>query len=101
LIAPALIDVEVLHVLRGRVRTGKLKVEPATAAIADLRRMPLERFDMLPLLERVWQLRENLTAYDATFVALAETFGALLVTADERLSKSPGPRCRFQVIAPE
>jgi predicted nucleic acid-binding protein len=101
LIAPALIDVEVLHVLHGRVRSGKLKVERAAEAVADLKRMPLERFDMLPLLERVWQLRDNLTAYDATFVALAESFDALLVTADERLSKSPGPRCRFQVIAPE
>jgi predicted nucleic acid-binding protein len=100
LIAPKLIDVEVVHVLRGRVRQGKLRAEDAVQAIADLRRMPLERFDLLPLLDRVWELRDNLTAYDATFVALAETFDAVLVTADERLSKSPGPQCAFQVIQP-
>jgi predicted nucleic acid-binding protein len=100
LIAPQLIDIEFVHVLRGRVRQGKLRVEDAAQAIADLSRMPLERFDLLPLLDRVWELRDNLTAYDATFVALAETFDAVLVTADERLSKSPGPRCAFQVIQP-
>jgi predicted nucleic acid-binding protein len=100
LIAPALIDVEVVHVLRGRVRGDKLRADIAVQAIADLRRMPLERFDMLPLLDRVWQLRDTLTAYDATFVALAEAFDAVLVTADERLAKSTGPRCEFRVVAP-
>lgn len=100
LIAPALIDVEVVHALRGRVRGGKLQARIAVQAIADLRRIPMERCDMLPLLDRVWQLRENLTAYDATFVALAEAFDAVLVTGDERLAKSTGPRCAFQIVSP-
>ena len=100
LIAPALIDVELVHALRGRVRGGKLEARIAVQSIADLRRIPMERCDMLPLLDLVWQLRENLTAYDATFVALAEAFDAVLVTGDERLAKSTGPRCRFQIVSP-
>jgi len=77
-----------------------LEARSAVQAIADLRRIPMERCDMLPLLDRVWQLRDNLTAYDATFVALAEDFDAVLVTGDERLAKSTGPRCRFQIVSP-
>ena len=100
LIAPALIDVEIVHALRGRVREGKLEARIAVQAIADLRRIPMERCDMLPLLDRVWQLRDNLTSYDATFVALAEAFDAVLVTGDERLAKAPGPRCGFQIVSP-
>jgi len=100
LIAPALIDVELVHALRGRVRGGKLEARIAVQSIADLRRIPMERCDMLPLLDLVWQLRENLTAYDATFVALAEAFDAVLVTGDERLAKSTGPRCGFQIMSP-
>jgi len=99
LIAPALIDAEVAHALRGRVRGGKLEARIAVQALADMRRIPLERVEMVSHLERVWQLRENLTAYDAMFVAVAETYDAALVTGDERLAKSSGPRCRFQVIA--
>jgi predicted nucleic acid-binding protein len=99
LIAPTLVDIEVVHALRGRVRGGKLEARIAVQAIADLRRMPLERIEMTPLLGRAWELRENLTAYDAMFVAVAEAFDALLVTGDERLAKSTGPRCRFQVVA--
>jgi predicted nucleic acid-binding protein len=100
LIAPTLIDVEVLHALRGRVRGGKVEPRVAVQAIADLRRIPMERCEILPLLERVWELRDNVTAYDATYVALAEAFDAVLVTGDERLSKATGPRCRFQVVQP-
>jgi predicted nucleic acid-binding protein len=92
LIALALIAVEVLRALRGRVRGGKLRVERAAKAIDDLRWMPLERFDRAPLLGRVWQLRDNLSAYDATFVAVAELSDAVVVTGDERLARSPGPR---------
>jgi predicted nucleic acid-binding protein len=100
LIAPTLIDVEVLHALRGRVRGGKVEPRVAVQAIADLRRIPMERCEILPLLERVWELRDNVTAYDATYVALAEAFDAVLVTGDERLSKATGPRCRFRVVQP-
>jgi predicted nucleic acid-binding protein len=100
LVAPPLIDAETLQVLRSRVRQGSLPLHLAEEAILDLQAMPLERVDVTPLLNRVWQLRENLTAYDATFVAVAEAFDAVLVTADERMTKAPGPRCHFKVVQP-
>lgn len=99
-IAPTLLDVEVVSALRGRVRGGKLSPAHAGAAIEALRAMPLERYDVGPLLPRVWDLRENLTAYDATYVALAEAAEATLLTADERLAKSSGPRCKVRLMLP-
>jgi predicted nucleic acid-binding protein len=98
LMAPSLIDIEVLHALRGRVLGGKLSARHADRAIRDLRRMPIDRLDMLPLLDRVWDLRANLSAYDAAYVALAESFEAVLITGDERLSRASGPRCTFRVV---
>jgi predicted nucleic acid-binding protein len=98
LCAPALLDVEVLQALRGRVRGGRLGAEPATRAVADLARLPIRRLDSVPLLERIWRLRDNVTAYDAAYVALAEALDAVLVTADARLAAAPGPRCRFEVL---
>ncbi len=98
IIAPALLDVEVASALRGRVLGGRLDAESARQALADLAALPLERFDAVPLLARIWELRNNLTAYDATYVALAEVFDAVVVTADERLAASTGPRCRFRIV---
>jgi predicted nucleic acid-binding protein len=98
LFAPALLDVEVAAALRGRVLGGRLSVVVAGAALRDLADLPIRRFDAVPLLPRIWELRGNLTAYDAAYVALAEMFAAELVTADERLVKSSGPRCRFRLV---
>ncbi len=98
LIAPALLDTEVTHALRGRVAGGKLDHQVARRALLDLAALPIERFDAVPLLTRMWELRNNLTAYDATYVALAEAFDATLVTADLRLVKATGPRCRFDHV---
>ena len=98
LIAPALLDVEVAAALRGRVLGGKLLGEAAEGALTALAALPITRFDAVPLLRRIWELRHNLTAYDATYVALAEAFGAGLVTADERLAKSTGPRCAVRLV---
>ncbi len=98
--APTFIDAEMLQVMRTRVRNHSLPLHLAEEAILDLQTMPLERIDISPLLDRVWQLRENLSAYDASLVAVAEAFDAVLVTADERMAKAPGPRCRFQVVRP-
>jgi predicted nucleic acid-binding protein len=95
--APSLIDIEVLRALRGRVLGGKLSARHADRAVRDLRRMPIDRLDMLPLLDRVWDLRANLSAYDAAYVALAESL-AVLITGDERLSRASGPRCTFRVV---
>lgn len=97
-VAPTLLDVEVVNALRGRVRGGKLSARRAHAAIGILRAMPLDRYDVVPLLERVWELRDNLTAYDATYVALAEAVDATLVTGDERLAKSAGSRCEIRLL---
>jgi predicted nucleic acid-binding protein len=98
LFAPALLDVEVAAALRGRVLGGKLSAAVAEGALRDLADLPIRRFDAVPLLGRVWQLRHNLTAYDATYVALAEVFHAELVTADECLARSSGPRCSFRLV---
>ena len=73
--------------------------ERAREAIGILRLMPLERFEVVPLLERVWELRDRLTVYDATYAALAEAVDATLVTGDERLVKSSGPRCEFRLLS--
>lgn len=60
--------------------------------------MSLDRASHVPLLERVWQLRDNVTAYDAAYVAVAEALDALLLTADERLSRATGPRCGIEIF---
>jgi predicted nucleic acid-binding protein len=97
LVAPALLDIEVTHVLRRRVQAGKLAEGLARAALADLAELPIERLDVLPLLSRMWELRDNVTAYDAAYVALAEVFDAALITADAALAHAAGPKCRFRL----
>ncbi|WP_417564048.1 type II toxin-antitoxin system VapC family toxin [Microbacterium sp.] len=82
---PHLADTETLSVLRGLVVGGVVSSARAEQALSDLSDLPVRRWPALPLFERVWQLRANATAYDATYVALAEVLGARLVTADERL----------------
>ncbi len=99
LAAPSLIDLEVTSVLRGRVRGGHVKHHRAALALADLMALPMQRVPHLGLLSRVWHLRDNLTVYDASYVALAEILGAILVTADARISKAPGVQCQIEVLA--
>jgi predicted nucleic acid-binding protein len=96
--APHLLDVEVLHALRRAARGGTIDTRTAGRAIRRLRSLRLTKYPHGPLLRRVWQLREHLTAYDATYVALAERLGARLVTRDARLSRAPGIRVRVDVI---
>jgi predicted nucleic acid-binding protein len=69
----------------------------ATAAVLDLRALPIERVPHTALLERAWALRHNLTPYDAAYVALAEALGAPLLTADRRLARASGPRCAVEL----
>jgi predicted nucleic acid-binding protein len=95
---PSIFDAEVLSALRGLVRGGKFDGAAAAELIPDLMVLPLDRWHMSPLLPRMWELRENLTAYDAAYVALAELTGAVLVTGDERITASPGTRCDIQII---
>lgn len=85
---PHLAVIETASVLRGWVRSDQIDVGRAAAAIGDLADFPARRWPADDLLVRVWSLRENLTAYDATYLALAESLDATLVTCDERLGRA-------------
>ena len=98
LAAPELIDLEVASVWRRQVMAGQLEMRRALLAVADLLALPLQRIPHRQLMTRCWELRQNLTPYDAAYVALAELQDAVLVTGDKRLSRSPGLRCQVQVI---
>jgi predicted nucleic acid-binding protein len=95
---PSIFDAEVLSALRGLVRGGKFDRAAAADLIADLIILPAERWHMSPLLSRMWELRDNLTPYDAAYVALAEVTGAVLLTGDERITTAPAVRCTIQII---
>ena len=96
--APHLIDVEVTQALRRHARRGQITSDQAGRAIANLRRFPMARYGHEILLDRIWELRHNLTAYDACYVALAEALDATLVTCDGSLAQAPGHRVRIEVI---
>lgn len=96
--APHLIDVEVAQVLRRYARSGEAEPARCDLALADLRDLPLTRYPHDFLLPRVWELRDNLTAYDAVYVALAEALDAPLLTCDQRLSNAPGHRARIELV---
>lgn len=95
---PHLMDIEVAAALRRRVRLGQTDVGPAAQALADLTELAALRWDHAPLLGRVWDLRENLTPYDAVYVALAEALEAPLVVSDARIARAPGLSCRVEVL---
>lgn len=96
--APHLIDVEVAHVVRRYAARRDIDVELGRAAIEDLADFPLHRHPHQSLLPRIWELRHNLSAYDAAYVALAETLDAPLVTRDGRLAASSGHRARIELL---
>lgn len=95
---PHLADIEIAQALRRYVRDGELDVTAAANVIADLRALDLERYAHEPLLDRVWALRHNLTAYDAVYVALAELLDTTLLTCDARLARAPGLAKRVELI---
>jgi predicted nucleic acid-binding protein len=95
---PHLVDSDVANALRGRVLRGRLASGDAASALAGWARLGLRRFPVVGLLPRIWELRDNLTAYDATYVALAEALDVPLVTADARLAHAPGPTCPVVVV---
>jgi predicted nucleic acid-binding protein len=99
LAAPHLIDLEVTSAWRRLAATGDLGERRAEMALADLRDLRLDRVPHGPLLGRCWELRANLTVYDAAYVALAEILGATLLTADDGLASAPGSRCPIELIA--
>jgi len=90
--APHLLDTEVASAVRGLVISRQIPARAGAAALAMLNSMPLLRFPAYLLLERIWGLRDNLTAFDATYVALAEALGFPLVTTDQHLGRSAGHR---------
>lgn len=100
LVAPELIDLEVTSAFRGYVRGGVLDRRRADLAMDDLASMPMRRVSHRPLLPRCWELRDNVTPYDAAYVALAEMLQVILLTGDGRLARSTGLRCRIEVIGP-
>lgn len=98
LAAPQLIDLEVSSVLRRLLLAGHLPARRAELALSDLVALPLRRVSHRTLLPRCWDLRDNLTPYDAAYLALAEILGVPLVTADLRLSQAPGLRCDVELL---
>jgi predicted nucleic acid-binding protein len=95
LAAPHLMPVEAANVLRRASRTGKVSPDIAAIAHSDLLSLRVALFPYEPYAARVWELRDSLTAYDAWYVALAESLGARLATPDRRLTRASGIRCAF------
>ena len=98
LAAPHIMPAEAASVLRRMVHADRLSSGLATLAHADLVRLRAHLYPYEPLSDRIWELRPNVTPYDAWYVALAETLGAPLVTMDGRLQRAVGPRCDFEVF---
>jgi predicted nucleic acid-binding protein len=96
LAAPELIDLEVASAIRRLVSTSAVSAGVAGRALDLLSTAPVTRYPHLPLVARAWELRENLTVYDAAYAALAELLDVTLVTADRGLASAPGPRCPRQ-----
>ena len=94
--APHLIDVEVAQALRRYAAAGAIETERAARSLARLHELDLERWSHEPFLSRVWELRRNLTAYDAVYVALAEALAVPLLTLDRRIAAAPGIRAAIE-----
>jgi predicted nucleic acid-binding protein len=97
--APHLLPVEVANILRRASLRGHISRDTASLAHADLGDLRVELFPYSLVAERAWELRSNLTLYDAWYVAVAELLGAKLATLDERLARAPGPSCGFVVYS--
>lgn len=98
--APHLIDVEMLHALRRLVARRQLTEERAADARLDLADLVLVRYPHQPLADRIWELRHNLTAYDATFVALSEALSVPLITCDSRLASAGTHSASVELFQP-
>jgi predicted nucleic acid-binding protein len=96
--APHLLDLEVAQVLRRYQTKGVLDVARGALALEDLGALVITRYAHQPLLGRIWQLRRNVTAYDAAYLALAEGLDASLVTFDQRLAQASGHRARIRLL---
>jgi predicted nucleic acid-binding protein len=97
--APDLVDVETVAVLRKRWLSRTMTARRFSAAIEDLEAIDLNRYPTLPLMRRAYDLRSNVTAYDACYIALAELLGCELLTGDRRLAAAPGPQCEIRLVS--
>lgn len=95
---PHLIDAEIANAFRRLVAGPGLEAAAAWAALDMWRQLAMTRYPVAGLLERVWELRANVSAYDASYIALAESLDCTLVTADGRLARAPGIRCPVTVV---
>jgi predicted nucleic acid-binding protein len=100
LAVPELADLEVASVLRRQLAAGAVDARRARLALDDLAALPARRAPHRSLLARCWELRGNLTIYDAAYIALAEALGVTLLTGDLRLSRAPGPTCPIEILPP-
>ena len=98
LCAPHLIDIEFVQALRRLVTAGGLPPNIAQLALERLHDWPIERYEHVGLVSRIWQLRESVSAYDASYVALAEILSSPLVTCDVKLSRSHGHRAKIELV---
>jgi predicted nucleic acid-binding protein len=96
--APHLLDIEVAQVIRRYAATGQIDAEYGHKALNSLTDFSIQRYPHGALLPRVWALRDNLTAYDAVYVALAEALGAKLITRDRRLAAAPGHTAMVELV---
>ena len=96
--APDLVDVETVAVLRKRWLAGTISDRRFESAIVDLEQLAISRYPTLPLMHRAFELRASVTAYDATYVALAELLGCELLTGDRRLAGASGPSCTIRLL---
>lgn len=95
---PHLVDLEVMSALRRLNQAGEIQQEQAEAALGVLSDLPLVRYPHLPLAFRIWELRANLTPYDASYVALAETLACPFVTSDRKIERASGIRCAVEIL---
>jgi predicted nucleic acid-binding protein len=97
---PHLADLEVAQALRRYATEGEVDAKAAAVALEELRALDLQRHAHEPLLDRVWALRNNLSAADAVYVALAEVLDTTVLTCDARLARAPGAARRVEVVKP-
>jgi predicted nucleic acid-binding protein len=95
--APHLMPAEVTNILRRAAAKGEITQDVASMAHADLLDLRVELFPYAPFAPRVWELRDNVTSYDAWYIALAESLGVSVATLDRRMAQASGPRCTFEV----
>ncbi len=96
--APEIVDLEVASAWRRALQAGRLGEDRSQRALRDLATMRLVRMSHRPLMPRIWELRHNLTPYDASYVALAEALDTTLLTADGKLARAPSLRCEVELI---